>query len=497
MKAPLRVLGFLPVLAALAAGCADDPASDPKSASSEATGEIVLSAKAEPLSSFSFDTGLVPSGSPAQVQLKLAAGGGVSVIAIGTPSANGLDGKKGSGKLAVNVHVKLDGKLKVESPLKTIDEDLPGLEDIDIAIKGEAAFDPFLVGENESARVEARIPAADLPEIPLGATPGKLRLSVVEGSVLRSTFKGSCIGVASEMASYRGELATSGNLILKGTLVVELGGMFDKEVELGEIAVPIPAATTPLAFGEKPAAGAADDQSGAKCGAPKTGAPRTDGKATTDTSGKACLGITCEDVGGACGDHDDGCGNKFNCGACEEPGSICTPTTCERLGKTCGVHANGCGGTVSCGTCPTTCATDEREPNNSYRDATSLGAGNDWDGYDRTIAKLEASDGDEDWFSLYVADRGLNGNPTITATSTDRKLEVAIFHVCDSLPNYSYCNGSGTVESSPGRGCISTGTVSLNTDCSGTDESGTTYVRVRKSASDGTCHSYDLTVSVK
>ena len=83
---------------------------------------------------------------------------------------------------------------------------------------------------------------------------------------------------------------------------------------------------------------------------------------------------------------------------------------------------------------------------------------------------------------------------------TDRKLEVTAFHRCNSLPDYSYCDYSsngGTQDNLIGRGCRATGTVTLNTDCSGLDESGTTYIRVRKSISDGTCHSYDLTVTVK
>ena len=108
---------------------------------------------------------------------------------------------------------------------------------------------------------------------------------------------------------------------------------------------------------------------------------------------------------------------------------------------------------------------------------------------------------DEDWFKLAVADTGFGGNPLISADVTDTVLEVSIFHVCTSQPDYSYCEGTGTQEDGTiggkGKGCFNLGSVKLNTDCKGLDESGTTFIRVRKRGDDGSCHAYNLTVKVE
>src|ERR1700744_911621 len=101
-----RALMFLPAVV-LATACAQSAETSSKDGAA-ASESVALSADAQPLGGFSYDTGLIPAGSPAQVQLKLSAGGGVHVDAAGTPSANGLDGAKGSGKVSLDLHVKLD-----------------------------------------------------------------------------------------------------------------------------------------------------------------------------------------------------------------------------------------------------------------------------------------------------------------------------------------------------------------------------------------------------
>ena len=63
-------------------------------------------------------------------------------------------------------------------------------------------------------------------------------------------------------------------------------------------------------------------------------------------------------------------------------------------------------------------------------------------------------------------------------------------------PNTSSARG-GSQDNSVGFGCRGTGgESSLNTDCKGITETGDTFVRVRKLASDGKCASYSLTVDV-
>jgi hypothetical protein len=151
-----------------------------------------------------------------------------------------------------------------------------------------------------------------------------------------------------------------------------------------------------------------------------------------------------------------------------------------------------------CGACTTSCPKDAKEPNDKPESATDLGKASDSDDPTFTVSAQQSSDGDEDWFKLAVTDAGFTGNPLITATVTDTALEVAIFHVCKSQPDYSYCGGTGgTQEDTIGHGCYALGTVQLNTDCKGLDESGTTYVRVRKRGADATCHAYDVTIKVE
>src|SRR6185295_10988497 len=187
-----------PLAASSLFACAEVRTADDAPANVAAPNDVALSASAEPLASLHFDTGLVPSNAPAQVELSVAAKGRITVDALGASNDGKLQGKKGSGKVGVDIQLKLDGTSKVNGD----DGDLPGLKDIAIAIKGDAAFDPFVV----DAKLDSKIPATELPEIPLGATPGKLRLSVVDGSVLHTTFSGSCLTVAGGKASYAGSL---------------------------------------------------------------------------------------------------------------------------------------------------------------------------------------------------------------------------------------------------------------------------------------------------
>ena len=219
------------------------------------------------------------------------------------------------------------------------------------------------------------------------------------------------------------------------------------------------------------------------------------GKGGDSSSDPSCTPKTCEDYDGECGTHDNGCGGTVSCGECA---SSCAARTCEQLGKTCGTHADGCGGTVNCGLCPSTgCAADAKEPNDTKNGAVDLGAATDAPNTTKTVTSLTASDGDEDWFKLRVTDSGFGGNPRIDANTNNTDLEVTVFHVCDSLPNYSSCTDKGAQDNTVGFGCRGTGgKSSLSTDCKGIDETGTTFVRVRKLASDGKCSAYNLTVEV-
>lgn len=434
----MRSFSWLAPFVALLFACSSEGGPESAADSPEATSttDIALSASSEPLASFDYDTGLIPAGAPAQVQLKLSAGGGVKIEATGKPSAKGLEGKKGSGKVAIDLHVKLDGRLKADAT--GTDGDLPGLKDIDIAIKGETSFDPFLVGDGQEAKLDAKIPAADLPEIPLGATPGKLRLSVVEGSVLRSKFAGSCVSVSNQKATYAGALTTSGTLILKGTLALEMLGL-EKSFDLGQIEVPIPELTAPLDFAAKDAKGAKDGSDGARCGGAKpSDAAKSDGDVPAS--------VTPEKTPTAPSAPDE--------------------TTCRR-------DANG-----------------------SLAAASDIGSASDTDTSAARQKTVMGSIGgsEEAWFALVVRDEGINGNPTVTATVDDPSLEVLLDYECMTKPNYSTC-ATGEADADHETACRALRSVSLDTSCSSTTESGTAFIRVR--STDRACHAYALTVTVE
>lgn len=247
---------------------------------------------------------------------------------------------------------------------------------------------------------------------------------------------------------------------------------------------------------------ACDDSDNTSSTVPGTSASSSGGGTSGDAGGKKnpdCTPQTCENVLGACGDHDDGCGKRFSCGECKAQ-NPCMPLSCATLGKTCGTHDDTCGGTVACGACETTCAKDNKEPNDTMATAVALKDVNDYDNITQSVATLATADGDEDWFKLKVTDGGFGGNPLITASVTDAKLEVTIFHVCDSKPDYSYCADApagGKQDDQVGKGCRRLGSVALNTDCTGLTETGTTYVRVRKPSTDKVCHAYDLSIKVE
>lgn len=226
------------VLAGTGCSSSDDGSSGPSTASFAAT--------AEPLPGFSYDTGLVPAASPAQVQMVLSAGGAIKIDAVGTNDGGKIAPRAGSGKLTLDIHVKATGKLKVDTALKKYDGDLPGLKNLDIPIAGEVAFDPFLLDDGETAEVTADVPETKLPPIPLGSVPGELQLTVMKGSTLTTKYHGTCVAVSGGKATYSGQATTSGKLVLKGSLALKLPSPLDKAVDLPAFDVAIPETPTAL-----------------------------------------------------------------------------------------------------------------------------------------------------------------------------------------------------------------------------------------------------------
>lgn len=233
--------GLLLTLSLGASGCS----SSDDAASGSGPSEATFAASAEPLPGFKFDTGMVPASSPAAVQLILAAGGKIKVDASVDAKGGSITPRAGSGKLTVDIHVTATGKLKVDSPLKKYDGDLPGLKNLDIPIQAEVAFDPFLL-DGDGAQVVADVPETKLPPIPLGSVPGELRLTVLAGSTLTTSYHGTCVSVSGGKATYAGEAATKGKLLLKGVIALKLPAPLDKEIALPPFDVAVPETKTKL-----------------------------------------------------------------------------------------------------------------------------------------------------------------------------------------------------------------------------------------------------------
>jgi hypothetical protein len=299
-------------------------------------GSLAFHGQVSPLAGFAYDTGLEPAASPAQVELKLSANGNITVDAAAGVAGTALVPKAGSGAIKIDLHFQIAGHLKVVSGLTNYDGDIPGMQNIDIAALGTGSFDPFLIG-GATADVTAPIPAAQLPDIPLGTIPGKLQISIADGSTLQSSFRGTCLSVQKGMASYQGQTVTSGTLVLNATIALELPPPLNKSIPLPAITVTIPAATSGVDLGSQPAAGASDAQQG-PCGPVSNtdgGMPPQDGSTPMD-GGDAGADVQSNDAG------DQVCvGDPQSCIGCCQSHHTAGATTYSNAGLACECGANG------------------------------------------------------------------------------------------------------------------------------------------------------------
>lgn len=297
----------------------------------ESEGGIPFHGEAPALPGFSYDTGLIPASSPAQVSLKLVAGGNILVDAQGVSTDGKISGKAGTGRAKLDVHVKLEGRLKVDTALKKYDGEIPGLSNIDIPIVAETPFDPFLL-DGKTADVAADVPETKLPDIPLGSIPGNLQLTVVAGSKLTAKYTGGCMAIANGEAKHSGSAVIGGTLRMKGAIKLELPSPLDKTIELAEFSVPIPETTRAVPFGPV-AVSATDANEGPACGKP------------VDPGGSADGGVISED--GAVVIPDGAVCGASNCDGCCRDG-VClsgqTYQACGRPGEAC----ESCSGSTLC-----------------------------------------------------------------------------------------------------------------------------------------------------
>jgi hypothetical protein len=279
-------LFFASILGLAASSVACTAVTDGESASSDVTSAVALKGEAPMFPGVTYDTGLVPEISPAQVQLEATIGGALKVSADGHRDGEKLEGNKGSGKLAIDLHAKLEGRLKVTSTFKNYDGDIPGLKDIDIAAVAEVPFDPFLLGDGEEVEAVANVPETKLPDVPLGGVPGHLELTVKTGSIVKAKLHGSCLRGAEKIATYSGATTTSGTLVLEAKVVLDLPAPLDKGVTVPAISIDLPETKGTIESKSEASASVSDFSAGA-CSAGTT-TPAAEGtEPASGTNGEA------------------------------------------------------------------------------------------------------------------------------------------------------------------------------------------------------------------
>ena len=194
---------------------------------------------------------------------------------------------------------------------------------------------------------------------------------------------------------------------------------------------------------------------------------------------------------------------------------VCDRDTCEDLGAMCGTLDDGCGGTLECGTCADGtecvdgmcgCPDDAGEPNESRLSTHDLPAFSDAPDTSMTFdAFTISSDTDEDWYEFTVSDDFDAGNPQVRVTldmiPPGSNYDLGVWYVCGSGGDSSSC-AAGATDNMIGNGCVSASsgttseTVEIDTDCSGTDDSGVVYMRVTAPTFGGSCAPYRLQVDV-
>lgn len=282
---------------------------------------------------------------------------------------------------------------------------------------------------------------------------------------------------------------------------VDAGGGFDGG---GHVVLPGPDAGTPDAG--TPDAGTSD------AGAPDAGAPS---QCTGASDGTACDadgdGCTVDDrcMGGSCvpGPREE-CGGALACGS-----EMCVSTgpnsfRCELAGGggggTCD-DGNPCTSGDICGpdgTCAGTPIVDSREPNDTRATARNLGSISDRDSW--PYASFTANlypDGDEDWYRYYVSDDVFGliyPRVDLTNIPAGSDYDICAYFQCPSGSTSASCESgtSSTVDGLPGCCSRAAGSsnesVRLNPDCSGSDDSGTVYVRVWRHSGAPVCANYTL-----
>jgi hypothetical protein len=274
--------------------------------------------------------------------------------------------------------------------------------------------------------------------VPLGSVPGKLQLTVVSGSTLTTKYTATCMTIASGQAQYAGSAVTSGTLKIKGTIVLELPAPLNESIDLPEITVPIPSATSEVKFASVATDGADDSTAG------------------------SCTPVTGGDAGD---DGGDGAVTDSSEPDAEFDGSIDDSSF------------DGSDGTVDADSGPVSCSGEEPEPNDTLSTAAPLGTINDCDGSGKTFKGILSNESDVDVFTFDGDDTfGCSVNPYAKASGS---AWICLEPVCKSgSTTYKGCT-KGTRD---GNQCCGT-EVEADFNCSGpTSESAKEAISLRASS---------------
>ncbi len=184
----------------------------------------------------------------------------------------------------------------------------------------------------------------------------------------------------------------------------------------------------------------------------------------------------------------------------------CVPKTCEELGKTSGTTDDGCGKPLACGGAVPKCG-DAKGSNHTKETAADLGTMTDSPVSENPqVAPVPESrllkdlklDAQEDWFKIRVLDGwGGLGNPRVSVAVTGEPVDVSVFYECDSGGDNSGCAGTGLPDDAFFEGCTGQGSVAVDTGCEGWNETGTAWLRIKKSSAEPECATYTLAIEVE
>ncbi len=249
------------------------------SASNDATGgdgagspsSVAFHAEAAALPDFTYDTGYLPEASPIQVRLELVTAGGLTADAEarvgGSSAAPILSGKAGSGRYQFGADFVFAATAKIDIAGLKYEGPISEGTDLRIAFGGEQTFDPFSVGT--PVTVVAEVPETLVAEVPISALPGASGTLILHVSgTLTSTYVGACAAISpgpDSKAQYRAQATTTGDLIVKPSIVLEIGicPMACRTETLPAFDIPVHIPETPLALdlgtlAVTPAGGAVD-----------------------------------------------------------------------------------------------------------------------------------------------------------------------------------------------------------------------------------------------